>query len=310
MTLKDNFNNGSVVALGNFDGLHIGHRAVINSALEMGRQINAVPCILMFSEHSLKALYGKAPLELFSGEIKQRLLEETKAQIKIIYFNYIKNMSAEQFFETVLLKQFNAKGVCCGYNYHFGKNASGDTEKMRELCDIYGVRLSVCEPTEYMGEAVSSTRIRKALEEGKIEQVNDMLAREFSYKAVVIDGDKRGRILGTPTINQILDDKMAIPKHGVYASKTKIGDRFYASVTNIGVRPTIGTGVLGSETYIIDFSSDLYGESIEVCLLKYLRGEQIFKNLDALREQIRKDATSAKSFFEKHENKQKEIAIN
>lgn len=309
MTFNDNFKNGCVVALGNFDGLHIGHMSVINSALEMASKLGAVPCILMFSEHSLKALYGKAPLELFSGEIKQRLLAQTKAQIKTIDFNDIKDMSAETFLNEVLIKQFNVKGICCGYNYHFGKNASGDTIKMQELCKAYGLMLSVSEPTEYMGEPVSSTRIRKALEDGQIEQVNDMLAREFSYKEVVIDGDKRGRILGTPTINQVLSEKMAIPKHGVYASRTKIGGKSYASVTNIGVRPTIGTGVLGSETYIIDFSGDLYGQSIEVCLLSYLRGEQKFENLDALRGQIRKDAINAKSFFDMKENTKKRAII-
>jgi len=298
MTLNGGFENGSVIALGNFDGLHIGHRAVINSAVEMGKQLGAVPCILMFSEHSLKTLRGKAPSELVGGDIKQRLFEETTAQIRTIDFNYIKGMSAQEFFETVLLKQFNAKGVCCGYNYHFGKNASGDTKKLKELCDAAGVKLGVAPPAEYMGEAVSSTRIRKALEAGEIEQVNDMLARTFSYKSVVIDGDKRGRILGTPTINQIIDKNMTIPKHGVYASQTTIDGKLYASVTNIGVRPTIGTGVLGSETYIIDFSGDLYGQSIEVGLLKYLRGEQKFANLDALRDQIEKDAKTAKKIFE------------
>lgn len=310
MTFNDNFKNGCVVALGNFDGLHIGHMSVINSALEMARQLGTVPCILMFSEHSLKALYGKAPLELFSGEIKERLLAQTKAKVKTIDFNDIKDMSAETFLNEVLIKQFNVKGICCGYNYHFGKNASGDTIKMQQFCKAYGLMLSVSEPTEYMGEPVSSTRIRKALEDGQIEQVNDMLAREFSYKEIVIDGDKRGRILGTPTINQVLSEKMAIPKHGVYASRTKIGDKSYASVTNIGVRPTIGTGVLGSETYIIDFSGDLYGQSIEVCLLSYLRGEQKFENLDALREQIRKDAINAKSFFDTKENAKKRAIIN
>lgn len=309
MTLNDNLKNGCVVALGNFDGLHIGHMSVINSALEMGKQLNATPCILMFSEHSLKTLYGKAPLELFSGEIKERMLAQTGAKIKTIDFNEIKDMSAETFLNKVLIKQFNVKGICCGYNYHFGKNASGDTLKMKQLCEAYGLRLSVSEPTEYMGEPVSSTRIRQALEDGQIEQVNDMLGREFSYKEVVIDGDKRGRILGTPTINQVLNSKMAIPRHGVYASKTKISDKFYASVTNIGVRPTIGTGVLGSETYIIDFSGDLYGQSIEVCLMSFLRGEQKFENLDALQGQIRKDAINAKSFFDMKEKEKKRAII-
>ena len=297
MTLDSGFENGSVIALGNFDGLHIGHRTVIKSAVEMAKELGAVSCILMFSEHSLKALRGKAPSELVSGEIKERLFRETQSQIRTIDFNYIKGMSAQEFFETVLLNQFNAKGVCCGYNYHFGKNASGDTKKLKEICDAAGVKLSVSPPAEYMGEAVSSTRIRKALEEGKIEQANDMLARKFSYKSVVIDGDKRGRTLGTPTINQILDENMTIPKHGVYASQTIIEGKTYASVTNIGVRPTIGTGVLGSETFIIDFSGDLYGQSIEIGLLGYLRKEQKFESLKFLCEQIEKDVNVAKKIF-------------
>ena len=304
MAHNSGFENGCVVALGNFDGLHTGHKSVINAAKEMAEQLNAVPCILMFSEHSLKSLRGKAPSELFSGEIKKRLFDETQAQICTIDFLSIKDMTAQEFFETILIGRFNAKGICCGFNYHFGKNASGNTEVLQELCDKAGVKLSVSPPTEYKGEPVSSTRIRKALEAGEIEQVNDMLSRTFSYKTVVIDGDKRGRKLGTPTINQILDSHMTIPKHGVYATKTIIDGKEYASVTNIGIRPTIGTGVLGSETYILDFSGDLYGRSIEVCLLKYLRGEIKFESLDELRNQINKDAKQAKNIFETNHNGQ------
>ncbi|MEG1243424.1 MAG: bifunctional riboflavin kinase/FAD synthetase [Oscillospiraceae bacterium] len=300
MAFSSDFENGCVIALGNFDGLHSGHRAVINSAIEISKQLNCTPCILMFKEHSLKLLRGKAPSELFSGEIKQRLFEETKLSIRTIDFSEIKNMGAQEFFEEILINKFNAKAVCCGYNYHFGKIASGDTKKLEELCKNAGLVLSVAPPTEYKGEPVSSTRIRKALEAGEIESVNAMLQRTFSYKAVVIDGDKRGRILGTPTINQVIDEKMTMPKHGVYASQTIIDGKYYASVTNIGIRPTIGTGVLGSETYIIGFSGDLYGRSIEVGLLKFLRGEQKFESLDALVNQIEKDAIKAKKIFESH----------
>lgn len=302
MDSNSGFEKGSVVALGNFDGLHSGHRAVINSALELAQKLCCTPCILLFSEHSQKSLRGSAPTELFSGEIKQRVLKETTAKIITIDFKEIKDMSTQAFFEDVLLNQFNAKGICCGFDYRFGKNAQGNIETLEQLCKDAGVALYVSPPKKYRGMVISSTRIRTALEEGEIEQANDMLERDYSYKEVVIDGDKRGRILGKPTINQILNRNMTIPRHGVYASYTIIKGKRYASVTNIGVRPTIGTGVLGSETYIIGFEGDLYGKSIEVSLLKYLRGEQKFKNLQELSEQIEKDAKTSKNIFETQSN--------
>ncbi|MDR0315045.1 MAG: bifunctional riboflavin kinase/FAD synthetase [Oscillospiraceae bacterium] len=297
LTDKDVLSKLKVIALGNFDGLHIAHKEVIDSAVSMAAELNADACILLFAEHSQKLLYGKAPSEIMSGEVKKRLFEETGANIITIDFNEIKDMQAPDFFEKILIDKFNVCGICCGFNYHFGKKAIGDTKMLEQLCARYGIKLKVAPPVKYKGETISSTRIRKALTSGQIEDANNMLGRAFSYKETVVGGDKRGRALGTPTINQVINKNMTVPKLGVYVSTAIINGRQYGAVTNIGVRPTIGTDNLGSETYIMDFSGNLYGQSIEICLHRFLRGELKFKDLDDLRTQINKDAKAAEDFF-------------
>lgn len=303
MALDYDFEKGSVIALGNFDGMHMGHKAVINSAVKMANKIGATPCVLLFTEHSLKSLKGKAPTELFAGDVKQDVLKHMNVEVCYIDFEEIRNMTANQFIKNILIDKFNAKGVCCGFNYHFGKNASGDVNKLKDICNEYNIELSISPPTEYIGEPVSSTRIRKALKIGEIEKVNEMLGRVFSYKSEVVNGDKRGSsVLKFPTINQKLDENLTVPKYGVYASYSIVDDKVYPSVTNIGIRPTVGTNVLVSETYIIDFDGDLYGKKVEVGLLKFLRGEIKFESYDKLKEQILKDSKKAKLEFEVFES--------
>lgn len=157
------------------------------------------------------------------------------------------------------------------------------------------------EEVDFCGLPVSSTRIRAALEQGRPEEANAMLGRPFCYDFTVVGGDRRGRKLGAPTINQFFPSGFVVPKFGVYASKTLVEGRYHPSVTNIGMRPTIGTQSLRSETYIMDFSGDLYGQNIEVSLLHFLRGEVRFESLDALRAQIAADAQAARNFVQAEE---------
>lgn len=300
MTFNSKFKNGSIVALGNFDGMHLGHKSVINFAIDLANELNAVPCVMMFSEHSLKAIKGKAPAGLYSGEVKEDVLQNIGVNVCYIDFKEIRNMTAEQFVKLILVDKFNAKGVCCGFNYHFGKNASGNVKVLKELCEKYHLTLSVAPPTNYFAQPISSTRIRQALRSGNIQEANEMLGRIFSYKSKVVTGAKRGtNILNHPTINQEYDKSLTVPKYGVYASQTIVDNKCYASVTNIGIRPTIGTNNLISETHILGFSGDLYGREIEVGLVKYLRGEIKFESLEKLKEQIGLDAKRAKAIFAK-----------
>ena len=278
--------NGIALALGTFDGFHIGHKKVIENAIASNRK----PQVLLFNEHPQKVLKSKSPGELITENNKRKLLREWGVEATVINFSDIMSLTYEEFFYEVIVKKIGASVLSCGFNYHFGAKASGNTEKLKALCDKENIELLVSEPVEYKGEPVSSTRIRNAIRNGNIEDANNMLGREFSYDFLVVHGDARGRTIDSPTINQFFTEDFIIPEYGVYASYSVIDGKKYPSVTNVGVRPTIeGFSKERSETNIVGFDGDLYDKNINVHLLKKIREEMKFNNLDELRNQIAKD---------------------
>ncbi len=278
--------NGIALALGTFDGFHIGHKKVIENAIASNRK----PQVLLFNEHPQKVLKSKSPGELITENNKRKLLREWGVEATVINFSDIMSLTYEEFFYEVIVKKIGASVLSCGFNYHFGAKASGNTEKLKALCDKENIELLVSEPVEYKGEPVSSTRIRNAIRNGNIEDANNMLGREFSYDFLVVHGDARGRTIDSPTINQFFTEDFIIPEYGVYASYSVIDGEKYPSVTNVGVRPTIeGFSKERSETNIVGFDGDLYDKNINVHLLKKIREEMKFNNLDELRNQIAKD---------------------
>ena len=278
--------NGIALALGTFDGFHIGHKKVIENAIASNRK----PHVLLFNEHPQKVLKSKSPGELITENNKRKLLREWGVEATVINFSDIMSLTYEEFFYEVIVKKIGASVLSCGFNYHFGAKASGNTEKLKALCDKENIELLVSEPVEYKGEPVSSTRIRNAIRNGNIEDANNMLGREFSYDFLVVHGDARGRTIDSPTINQFFTEDFIIPEYGVYASYSVIDGEKYPSVTNVGVRPTIeGFSKERSETNIVGFDGDLYDKNINVHLLKKIREEMKFNNLDELRNQIAKD---------------------
>ncbi len=276
---------GSFIALGTFDGLHLGHKAVITSEKSEYEKKLA----LMFREHPQVTLKGKHPGLLITPEKEKMLLKEWGIEPEYIDFNEISKLSPEEFVEEILVKKYNAASVACGFNYRFGKGAKGDVNTLKKLCAEREIKLTIIEEIDYEGEAISSTRIRKAISEGCIKSANAMLGRKYSYDFEVKHGDERGRILGSPTINQFFIKDFKVPQFGVYASLTMIDGKKYASVTNIGIRPTIGNSEPRSETNIIGFEGNLYGKHPEVFLVEKLRGEMVFNSLDELSAQIAKD---------------------
>ena len=281
--------NGTFVALGTFDGLHIGHKAVITAEkTEYEKKI-----ALMFSEHPLLRLKGENPGTLITPEKEAELLDMWGVKPCYIDFSEISELTPEAFVDEILVKKYNAKALACGFNYRFGKNAEGDVKKLMSLCAEREIKLTVVNAVEFENEPVSSTRIRKALREGDMKSVRAMLGRYFSYSFTVVHGDERGRILGSPTINQFFSDGFAVPEYGVYASVTKIDGEIYKSVTNIGIRPTIGNSEKRSETNILGFDGDLYGQSPEVFLVEKIRGEMQFSSLDELSKRIFADRQRA-----------------
>lgn len=289
----------TAVTLGSFDGLHKGHIAVIACAFEMQKKHGLLPLVLLFDKHPMLTVSGKAPDMILQPNLRDELIAQTGAGKRIVSFREVRDMSCREFFEKILIGKLNAGGVCCGWNYRFGKNNEGGIDELRALCTEYGVELMITPPVDFDGKPVSSTRIRQAVENGDIPLANAMLGREFRYKLTVVDGQHRGRLIGAPTINQRFENGFVIPKKGVYASATLVDGVLYPSVTNIGLRPSFENEDFRSETCILGFSGNLYGQEIEVRLLDYLRDEIKFNSMEELSAQIKADAEKSEEIFKR-----------
>ena len=281
--------NRTAVALGNFDGMHVGHMAVLEAAKSFESE-GLLPVAVLFDEHSLKAITGKAPAMLMTVTERNRIINENGLRIETLVFNEIRDLSPSAFVEKILVGRLGAAAVCCGYNYRFGKGASGTAQTMSEICGRLGLKCRVSGEVDVDRCAVSSTKIRGFIENGEIEKANKMLGRPFGFSSRVIDGDKRGRVLGFPTINQIIPEELAMPRFGVYQSVVTVNGEKYKGVTNVGRRPTVGTEKILSETHILDFDRDIYGENVDVRLIKFIRPEKKFSSFDELARQIKSDA--------------------
>ena len=288
----------TAVALGSFDGLHRGHMSVIACTADFKRECGLSPRVLLFDTHPMLVIKGSAPDRIMQDCLRDEILARSGIETEVIPFIYIKDMTCREFFEEILIKKLNAGAVCCGWNYRFGKGGEGDCETLSALCEEYGVMLKIVPHVDFEGEPISSTRIRKAVENGKIPLANAMLGREFRYKSTVVSGHQRGRLIGAPTINQHFDKNFVLPQKGVYASITVVEGKEYPSVTNIGLRPSFENEDFRSETCILGFAGDLYGQDIEVRLLEYLRDEIKFDSMEKLSAQIEKDAQKSKELFE------------
>lgn len=292
MTDKINAKN-TAVALGNFDGMHIGHMAVLRETNSF-KSKGFVPMAVLFNEHSLKTITGKAPPMLMTVRERDRIINEHGLEIGVVIFNDIKDLSPREFVEKILVGRFNAKAVCCGYNYRFGKNAEGNAATMKEICFELGLECRVTGEVDVDSEAVSSTEIRRHIENGEIEKADKMLGHPFGFCSKVIDGDKRGRTLGFPTINQELPPELVLPKFGVYQSVVTVNGESHIGVTNVGKRPTVGTEKVLSETYIIDFHENIYGKDADIRLVRFIRPEKKFSSFDELAAQIKADANEVR----------------
>ncbi len=286
--LNNDVTRTRAVALGNFDGIHTGHREIIKKTASFA-ECGLEPCVLLFFEHSVKALSGNIPPMLMSENERKAFFESNGFSVEYIDFNKIKNMSPEQFVTEILRDRLHASAVICGYNYRFGKNAQGNAQTMTELCRKYGIESVVVDEVDYDGVPVSSTQIRNLIENGEIEKANILLDRSFGFSATVIDGDKRGRTLGIRTANQRIPEHFVIPKFGVYESFVTIDGKHYKAITNIGRRPTVGTDIILSETHILNFSDDIYGKEIDVRLIRFIREEKKFSSFDELKRQMNED---------------------
>lgn len=288
---------GTAVALGYFDGFHLGHKSVLNKALSKAKEKELVPVVVLFDIHPRKLLSGSIPPVLTSEEQKREILTEMGFEIFDFDFRQGVNYEPEEFIEKVLVEALGARVVSCGFDYHYGKGGKGNPDTMRADLEKRGIEFCSVEPVFSGDEIVSSTAIRRLIAEGEIEKANAMLGEYFSYAFTVNKGDGLGRTWGIPTINQSFPEDFIVPARGVYVSQTVVDGESYLSVTNIGVRPTVADKEIRSETCILDFSGDLYGKKVQVKLIKYLREEKKFPNVDELRQAIGKDIEIARKVY-------------
>lgn len=272
----------TALALGTFDGLHKGHRKVLS--LPDGMKKIAVVFPL-----PPKALITGKPLALMSPEDKISAIRALGTdEIFSLDFEKVRDMLPEEFLE-YLADKFSPSLISCGFNYRFGKNAAGDKVLLEGFCNNRGIILNCREPVTENGETVSSTEIRHFLQNGEVEKANALLYKPFSYTAEVISGDRRGRTLGFPTVNQRYPSYLLPPKFGAYVSRVTVSGQEYDGITDIGMRPTFKTDYIISETFIKNFSGDIYGETVTVSPRSFVRGEVRFSSAAELKAQINAD---------------------
>lgn len=260
----------TAVALGDFDGMHLAHKTVVTGAE------NAV----IYCVNNRFSLLQKS------------IFERLYPNAVFADFEQLKNMPATDFIEDVLIGEFNAGMILCGFNFRFGKNAMWTALDLRKHLEKRDIWVRILEHLDYEGEPISSTRIRSCILNGDVERANKMLGYSFTFENEVFRGDKRGRTIGYPTVNQHLPDGLVVPKFGVYESRTIIDGKKYRSFTNIGIRPTWRVDEPLSETNIFDFDGNLYGKTVQIELIRYIRGEKSFASIDELKEQLTNDKSS------------------
>lgn len=285
------------MALGFFDGVHLGHQAVIRAAAEDAAQNGRAAAVFTFQLPLNSTMKGG---RLQSEQEKHRVMESLGVEHYMEPpFEDFCGLSPEEFVEKILRDGFNAKAVFCGDNFTFGKKAAGNVERLRQLCAPLGIRVVVVPMALYKGAPVSSTRIRAALAEGDIPAVNAMLGRPYRIDFAVRHGKGLGRTLGFPTINQVYPEGFAAPKYGIYITRVKVNGQWYVGATGFGTRPTVNTTGEGAtcETFIPDFSGQLYGEEPELEFYEYIAPSRKFDTLEELTACVNDAAAKSRAYF-------------
>lgn len=299
--LQQQFTN-SIITLGNFDGLHLGHQELIRMVMARARETGAASMVVTFRPHPLKILCPeKCPPLISIYEEKIKLIGDLGVDVlvKIPFTLEFAGMPPETFVRDILCRRLGAREIFVGANYRFGRARQGTVQTLHELGQDCGFVVREVEQIALGGEVISSTKIRHLLRDGEVAHASRLLGRDYAITGVVIRGDGRGRTLGFPTAN-VAPKHEIVPAHGVYAVRLLVRDRFYAGIANIGVRPTFGKEKLSIEAFLFDFDEDLYGEEISVFFLERIREEQKFSGVEALISQIHQDIERARELHKKN----------
>lgn len=285
-------------AIGNFDGVHLGHREIIKLINDIAIQKSTKSCLLTFEPHPQKVLAGREVSLIVPANEKLSLLEQAGVDyaVSLRFTKELSQLSAEEFVQDVLIKTLRIKDIVVGPDFMFGKNRSGNADMLKEIGKKYGFETHVINPRKLGDEVISSSMIRQNIVEGNILKLNDLLGYKYFLKGIIVEGEKRGREIGFPTAN--LDTQWELlPKPGVYATMSWLGGSQYKSITNIGFRPTFGKNKLLIETHLFDFSDSVYGEDIRVEFYQRLRDEKKFESVEDLIAQIKLDIEEVKNIL-------------
>ncbi len=280
------------LALGNFDGVHRGHRKILDRLQRVANERGATPVVMTFDPHPPRIVRpDKAPPLLMTKAQKLEAFADAGVHgAAIVRFTpELSRWDPEMFVRTVLVDWLHVAEVWVGANFLFGHDRSGNFSLLRTLGAQYGFKAEKIDPVRYKDFVVSSTRIRRLVSEGRVDEAGALLGHQYAIDGTVVRGDQRGRTLGFPTANLCTENEL-LPPHGVYATMTRVAHVVRASITNVGTRPTVdASGRTSIETHIFDLDRDLYGASLRVSFIQRLRDERAFESLDALRAQIEAD---------------------
>lgn len=292
----------SAVAIGNFDGCHLGHQALLKAMIDHAQRNHLSAIVLTFFPHPVEVLNPSKPLErLTTASEKLNLLESLGVEQVLVepFDSKLSNLSPSEFFQRYLVEGLKAKSVHVGFNFRFGKDRAGDTRALAELCAHRGIHSQITEPFESHGHKVSSSTVRQLIRGGDLLGAARLLGRSYSVSGQVQPGDHRGQSLGYPTANLRYPVEKVVPKNGVYVTRVLWQRQSFRSVTNVGVRPTFHDMAIDVdkptvEVHLLDFSARLYDEFLELEFFERIRDEKKFDSVDALVAQIQVDVAFAR----------------
>jgi riboflavin kinase/FMN adenylyltransferase len=291
-----------VLALGNFDGLHRGHRKILDRIRRVASEHGGTAVVMTFDPHPPRIVRpDKAPPLLTTTAQKLEMLAASGVQgAAIVRFTpELSRWDPETFVRNVLVDWLRVAEVWVGANFLFGHDRAGNVTMLRTLGARYGFKAEKIDPVRYKEFVVSSTRIRRLVAEGRVDEAGALLGHQFFIDGTVVHGAHRGRTIGFPTANLCTENEL-LPPHGVYATTARVGTTVFASVTNVGTRPTVdSSGRTTIETHVFDLDRDLYGSTIRIGFVQRMRDERAFESLDALRAQIDADCRAARVLFDR-----------
>ena len=293
-----------IFALGFFDGVHLGHQALFAACRRMAEQEQGIPSAVTFGNHPDALVFGREPALINTWQDRLRLFEEYGIHsVEILPFDKKMMVMPWQEFFTFLKDGLQAGGIVCGNDFCFGYKGEGTPEKLQQACAAAGIPCQVVPEQTVHGVRISSTHIRNLLEQGQMEEAIAFLGHPHVLTGLVKHGKQLGRTIGIPTANLELPKDLVIPRFGVYACKALVRGNWYPAVTNVGIRPTVSGEGITVEPWILNFEGDIYGSQITLEFYEFLRPEEKFPDLQALQQEIRRNAEQTLAFFEKYREK-------